>query len=170
MKAPLGVRARWPGRPVLAVNVREVAVIDTFRLRRLALCALVALGFAASPAAAETVLRLAHHHAVGGTVDQAANKFAELVSAKTNGALKVQIFPAAQLGQEREAFGLCNTGVVDLSITSLAILDQVYPAINVTSLPFVFRDWDHIYKLYDGAFGDALRAGVKERTSTQLLG
>jgi len=145
-------------------------VIDTFRLRHLALCALVALGLATSPATAQTVLRLAHHHAVGGTVDQAANKFAELVSAKTNGAVKIQVFPAAQLGQEREAFGLCNTGVVDLSITSLAILDQVYPAINVTSLPFVFRNWDHIYKLYDGPLGEALRAGVKEKTNTQVLG
>ncbi|MBI3860292.1 MAG: DUF1501 domain-containing protein, partial [Planctomycetia bacterium] len=45
------------------------------------------------------------------------------------GALQVKVFPAAQLGQEREAFGLLNTGVLDLSITSLGILDQAYPAL-----------------------------------------
>ena len=145
-------------------------MIETLRLRRLAFCALAALGFTATPAAAQTTLRLAHHHAVGGTVDQAANKFAELVNARTKGALQVKVFPAAQLGQEREAYGLANTGVVDLSITSLAILDQVYPPINVTSLPFVFRDWDHVYKLYNGAFGDTLRDGIKQRTNTQVLG
>ena len=145
-------------------------MIETLRLRRLAFCALAVLGFTATPAAAQTTLRLAHHHAVGGTVDQAANKFAELVNAKTKGALQVKVFPAAQLGQEREAYGLANTGVVDLSITSLGILDQVYPPINVTSLPFVFRDWDHVYKLYNGAFGEALRDGIKQRTNTQVLG
>jgi len=80
------------------------------------------------------------------------------------------VFPAPQLGQEREAFGLCNTGVLDLSITSLAILDQVYPAINVTSLPFVFQDWDHVNKLYNGDFGAALQDGIKKQTGTQLLG
>jgi tripartite ATP-independent transporter DctP family solute receptor len=144
-------------------------MIETL-LRRLALCVVGAFALAATPAAAQTTLRLAHHHAVGGTVDQAATRFAELVNAKTKGALQIKVFPAAQLGQEREAYGLANTGVVDLSITSLGILDQVYPPINVTSLPFVFRDWDHIYKLYNGEFGAALRDGIKQRTSTQLLG
>ena len=139
-----------------------------FRTLVLAL-AVLALG-SSGEAQAQTTLRLAHHHAVGGTVDQTANKFAELVNAKTKGALQVKVFPAAQLGQEREAYGLCNTGVLDLSITSLAILDQVYPPINVTSLPFVFRDWNHVHKLYDGAFGAALRDGVKQRTNTQALG
>jgi TRAP-type transport system periplasmic protein len=123
-----------------------------------------------TPAFAQTTLRLAHHHAVGGQVDLTANKFAELVASKSGGALQIKVFPAAQLGQEREAYGLVNTGVVDLSITSLAILDQVYPVINVTSLPFVFRDWEHVYKLYDGEFGQALRDGIKQRTGTQLLG
>jgi tripartite ATP-independent transporter DctP family solute receptor len=126
--------------------------------------------FSPSPAGAQTILRLAHHHGIGGTVDQTANKFAEIVNAKSNGKLQIKVFPAAQLGQEREAFGLCNTGVVDLSITSLAILDQVYPAINVTSLPFVFRDWNHVNKLYNGEFGAALRDGIMKQTETQLLG
>lgn len=139
------------------------------------LCAAIAaiaisgLSFA-TPSQAQTQLRLAHHHAVGGTVDLTANKFAELVAAKSKGALTVKVFPAAQLGQEREAYGLVNTGVLDLSITSLAILDQVYPIINVTSLPFVFRDWPHVYKLYDGEFGAALADGIKKGTQTQVLG
>lgn len=121
-------------------------------------------------AEAQTQLRLAHHHAVGGTVDLTANKFAALVAEKSKGALVVKVFPAAQLGQEREAYGLVNTGVLDMSITSLGILDQVYPVINVTSLPFVFRDWDHVYKLYDGEFGAALRDGIKQNTNTQVFG
>lgn len=123
-----------------------------------------------SQAQAQTQLRLAHHHAVGSTVDLTANKFAELVNAKSKGALTVKVFPAAQLGQEREAYGLLNTGVLDLSVTSLGILDQTWPVVNVTSLPFVFRDWPHVYKLYDGAFGAALADGIKKGTQTTLLG
>lgn len=138
-------------------------------LVKLALAGIVTLAAGLSPAAAQS-LRLAHHHAVGSTVDKTANKFAEIVNARSKGALVVKVFPAAQLGQEREAYGLCNTGVIDLSITSLALLDQAYPPINVTSLPFVFRDWNHVYKAYSGKFGAALRDGVKTQTKTQVLG
>jgi tripartite ATP-independent transporter DctP family solute receptor len=136
----------------------------------LSVAAAVLACFLVTPVIAQTSLRFAHHHAVGGQVDQTAQKFAEIVNTKSNGSIQIKVFPAAQLGQEREAFGLVNTGVLDLSITSLGILDQVYPVINVTSLPFVFRDWEHVYKLYNGEFGQALRDGIKQRTGTQLLG
>ena len=141
-----------------------------FRLWGTTLVAAAAALLLLSPVQAQTTLRLAHHHAVGGTVDLTASKFAEIVAEKSKGTLIVKVFPAAQLGQEREAYGLLNTGVLDLSITSLGILDQVYPIANVTTLPFVFRDWAHVYKLYDGEFGAALRDGIKQRTSTQVLG
>ena len=138
-------------------------------LAKIALSLAVALAAAITPAAAQT-LRLAHHHSVGSTIDLTANKFAELVRERSKGALTVKIFPAAQLGQEREAFGLCNTGVLDLCVVSLGVLDQAYPPIGVTSLPFVFRDWDHVYKAYDGSFGAAVRDGVNTQTRTQMLG
>ena len=138
-------------------------------LVNIALAGIVTLAAGLSTASAQS-LRLAHHHAVGSTVDLTANKFAEIVNERSKGALVIKVYPAAQLGQEREAYGLCNTGVIDLCITSLGIVDQTYPPINVTSLPFVFRDWNHVYKAYDGKFGAALREGVSTQTRTQVLG
>ncbi|MDB5541224.1 MAG: tauK [Devosia sp.] len=138
-------------------------------LVKIALSFIVALAAGLSPAAAQT-LRLAHHQAVGSAVDLTANKFAEIVHERSKGTMTIKVFPAAQLGQEREAFGLCNTGVLDLCIASLGVIDQAYPAIAVTSLPFVFRDWDHVYKAYDGNFGAALREGMSTQTRTQVLG
>jgi TRAP-type transport system periplasmic protein len=139
-----------------------------FRLLSAVLAASAAMLF--SPAQAQTTLRLAHHHAVGGTVDLTANKFADLVKERSKGQLLIRVFPAAQLGQEKEAFGLVNTGVIDLSCTSLGILEQAYPASNVTSLPFVFRDWAHIYKLYNGEFGAAMKDDMKKQTNSEILG
>ena len=109
-------------------------------LVNIALAGIFTLVAGLPPAAAQS-LRLAHHHAVGSTIDLTANKFAELVNARSKGTLTVKVFPAAQLGQEREAYGLCNTAVIDLCITSLGIVDQAYPPINVTSrvFPFNFR-------------------------------
>jgi tripartite ATP-independent transporter DctP family solute receptor len=126
----------------------------------------VLLGSAA--AQAET-LRLGHHHAVGGTVDKAANKFAELVAEKTDNRIEVRVFPGAQLGQEREAYALLNQGAVDVSITSAAILETLYPPMAVTSIPFGFQGWDHARELYQGEFGQALAAGVRENTDSVVL-
>lgn len=123
----------------------------------------------ASPAVGAETFRLAHHHAVGGAVDQAAKKFADLVQERSEGELTVQVFPGAQLGQEREAYDLVNHGAVDISITSTGILSGVFPEIAVTSLPFTFRDWGHVRAAYNGDFGNAIIEGVRAASDTEIL-
>lgn len=131
-----------------------------------ALAAAMSLVFGAAHA---QTIRLGHHHAVGGTVDKLANKFAELVGEKTDGRVTVRVFPGAQLGQEREAYDLVNQGAVDVSITSTAILENVYQPMSATSLPFAFRGWEHARDLYKGEFGQTLSAGVRENSNSVIL-
>ena len=45
---------------------------------------------------------LAHHHAVDSITDHMCNDFANLVAEKTNGAVKITVYPSAQLGSEQE--------------------------------------------------------------------
>lgn len=132
-----------------------------------ALAAAVAL---VAPASAQERLRLGHHHAVGGMIDQTATRFAELVSEKTGGDVEVQIIPAAQLGQERELFDLLNNNGVDATITSLGHMDSYYGPITVTSYPFAFRSWDHARNALRGEFGDRIKAGVRENSNAEIVG
>lgn len=120
-------------------------------------------------ALAET-FRLAHHHAVGGQVDTAAKKFAELVKEYSNGDISIQIFPAAQLGQEREALDLVNQGAIDISITSTPILDKLFPPMAATSAPLIFKSWEHAREVYKGEFGQGLIAGVRDNSDVEVLG
>jgi len=113
--------------------------------------------------------RLAHHHAVGGQVDIAANKFAELVKEYSKGDVTIQIFPAAQLGQEREALDLVNQGAIDISITSTPILDKLFPPMAATSAPLIFKGWEHARKVYKGEFGQKLIEGVRENSDVEIL-
>ncbi len=115
-------------------------------------------------------LRLAHHHAPGGQVDKTARKFVELLKEKSNGQIDVTVFPSAQLGQEREAFSLLNQSVIDMTLTSVGLMDQFYPPVAVTALPFVFRDWSHANRAFEGEFGRVLTAGVAGRSNAQVLG
>lgn len=130
----------------------------------------LALGISLSSAALADTIRLGHHHAVGGMIDQTANKFAELVNEKTNGEIEVDIIPGAQLGQERELFDLLNNNGVDATITSLGHMDSYYGPITVTSYPFAFRDWDHARAALNGEFGDMIKDGVAENSQAQIVG
>jgi tripartite ATP-independent transporter DctP family solute receptor len=128
-----------------------------------------AIAASAFGAQAET-FRLAHHHAVGSATDIAANKLAELVKAKSEGRITLQVFPGAQLGQEREAFDLMNQGGIDISLTSTAIPDGIFPPMAVTGVPYVFRGWDHAIAAYNGEFGQGLINGMRESTDVEVLG
>lgn len=128
----------------------------------------LAFALGSSGALAET-FRLAHHHAVGGTVDIAANRFAEAIDSASDGRIKVLVFPAAQLGQEREAYDLVEQGGIDISITTTSFLDKNYPPIALTTMPFIFSDWDHAMSAYDGEFGDTIRDNVREASNTEIL-
>ena len=134
----------------------------------LAIAGLTAVATVIPTSAAET-LRLAHHHAVGGAVDLAAQKFADLVNEKSGGQIAVQVFPGAQLGQEREAFDLVEQGALDISMTTTSFLDKVLPAVAVNTMPFVFRDWDHARAAYGGEFGETIRSSVRDAGETEVL-
>lgn len=126
--------------------------------------------FVGGAANATEVIRMGHHHAVGGLIDNTAKKFAELVTEKTNGEVEVRIFPGAQLGQERELFDLLNNNGVDATITSLGHMDRYYPPIAATSFPFAFRSWDHARNALTGDFGKMLKSGLKEKSNAQIVG
>ena len=138
---------------------------------RIAFLALAAgmLQFVGGQASAET-LRIAHHHAVDSLVDKAANKFAELVEEKTNGELTVSVFPAAQLGQELEAFEQLNQGVLDATVTSIGLMDKYWTPVQITSLPFLWRNWDHAENAINGEFMQVLNQGVLDNSNARLIG
>ncbi|MBN14937.1 MAG: hypothetical protein CMJ15_06920 [Pelagibacterium sp.] len=137
--------------------------------RLLGTAALVVAAMMPGLANAQT-FRLGHHHAVGGAADLAANHFAELVGEMSDGRITIRVFPAAQLGQEREAYDLVNQGAVDISITSTGIIDSAYAPMSITSLPFVFRDWEHAMDAFAGEFGQRLTDGLREASNTEVLG
>jgi tripartite ATP-independent transporter DctP family solute receptor len=122
-----------------------------------------------TPAMAES-LRLSHHHAVGGHLDQTAAKFAELVSAKTNGEVTVEVFPAAQLAQEREGVDLLDQGIVDMTITSLALMDRFWQPVAVTSLPFAWKSWEQADRALAAGVEAKIAEGVMANSNIQILG
>lgn len=107
----------------------------------------------AGGAEAQTTLRLAENQPDDNPVTIAMRRFAELVEEKTNGEIVVEVYSGAQLGQEPETIEQAQAGVIDLTRVNSVVLANVSPSMGVFTLPYIFRDIDHKYKVLDGEIG-----------------
>jgi tripartite ATP-independent transporter DctP family solute receptor len=98
-------------------------------------------------------LKVAHTLAIDHPYQKGLIKFGELIKEKTNGKYTVEVFPAAQLGSEREAIEGVQMGTIDLTLVSTAPLAGFSDAFLVNDLPFIFSSREHAYKVLDGEIG-----------------
>jgi tripartite ATP-independent transporter DctP family solute receptor len=116
--------------------------------------------FAPLAAQAQMVLKAVDTHPAGYPTVVAVEMFGKKLEAATNGRIKLQMFPGAVLGQEKEAVEQTQLGAVQIARISLGVVGPVVPDVNVFNMPFVFRDITHMRKVIDGAVGDDLLAKV----------
>ena len=117
-------------------------------------------------AGAETVFQL------GTTVNEqdsfqvAAEKFAELVSERTNGAYKIEIYPNGVLGGESDMLDSMSMDMLDLGIITSGPFVNFCKEMGVLDMPFLFASNEEAYKILDGEIGQELldkleNAGLK---------
>ena len=92
----------------------------------------------------------------------AMERMAELVDEKSNGQLKIEIYPTGTLGGERELLELVQIGTIGMTKISGAVLENIVPEMQVMSLPYLFRDDQHFENVLWGDIGrDLLLEGEK---------
>ncbi|MGE5677776.1 MAG: TRAP transporter substrate-binding protein [Pseudomonadota bacterium] len=105
---------------------------------------------AAEPAKAEVkVLKLGHIAAPGTAYDNFAHEFKRIVEEKSKGRYQIDIYPAGQLGVDRELMESLQIGNVDFTIITASDINQFVEEMAVQDLPYLFRDWDHVEKFLD---------------------
>ena len=78
----------------------------------------------------------------------------ERLAEKSGGKLKVLIYPSGQLGAERECLELLQIGSLDITKVSAAVLENFIQEYKVLSMPYIFRDREHAFQVFDGAIGE----------------
>ncbi|OGB19641.1 MAG: C4-dicarboxylate ABC transporter [Burkholderiales bacterium RIFCSPLOWO2_12_67_14] len=109
---------------------------------------------------AQMVLKSHDTHPAGYPTVAAVDSMGKKLEAATQGRIKVQMFPGAVLGQEKEAVEQVQLGAIQMARISLGVIGPVVPEVDVFNMPFVFRDVAHMRKVIDGAVGDELLAKV----------
>ena len=118
--------------------------------------ALMVLG-ATDGVAADKVLKFGHVLQLDHPYHKMALKFKEEVEARNVG-LEVKIFPASQLGNESTLIEGLQIGSVDVSTITSAVTANFVPEFQVFSLPFIFRDAGHLFRVMDSEIGDRMAA------------
>jgi tripartite ATP-independent transporter DctP family solute receptor len=115
------------------------------------------------------VLKAADTHPAGYPTVVAVENMGKKLEAATNGRIKMQMFPGAVLGQEKETVEQTQLGAIQIARISLGVVGPVVPDVNVFNMPFVFRDVNHMRKVIDGPIGDELLKKVTD-SPAKLVG
>ncbi|MDR1828505.1 MAG: DctP family TRAP transporter solute-binding subunit, partial [Methylobacteriaceae bacterium] len=104
-------------------------------------------------------IKLAHN---GNTIPEdpqnvAVTAFKKMVEERTSGAVEVQIYPAAQLGDARTITEGVQMGTIEMGDVENGPMGRFVPEAMVWDLPFIFRDIEHAHKVLDGPIGKAFQ-------------
>lgn len=114
-------------------------------------------------------LKLGHNVTVDSEVDKGAKKFKELVEAKTNGRVKVTVFPSAQLGSEIDMVKNMGMGAIDIVIPGDGAFGTYLPEYQGLVLPFLIGSLDHMDRVYNGEIGAEIDKILKEKVKSRML-
>jgi tripartite ATP-independent transporter DctP family solute receptor len=101
-------------------------------------------------------LKLAHGLDVSHPVHRGIEYMAQHLAEQSGGRLKMQIYPNQQLGSERQLLELLQIGSLAMTKVSGAVMENFAPNYEVLSIPYLFRDRQHLYKALDGEVGQLL--------------
>lgn len=107
-------------------------------------------------ASAETSLRFGYEAPRSDSQHIAAKKFADLLKEKTNGEIKLKLFPDSTLGNSQTMISGVRGGTIDLEMSGSPNFTGLEPKLNVIDIPFIFKDRTHAFAVLDGEIGQGL--------------
>ena len=113
-------------------------------------------------------IRIGHSDTTANLIHINLERFAEAVKERTNGQVEVQIFASEQLGSNAEMIEMVEMGSLDAMMLPSGQQANYCPKFKALSLPFLFSDYDHVYKVLDGEIGQELLEGLSDHNMIQL--
>ena len=113
-------------------------------------------------------IRIGHSDTTANLIHINLERFAAAVNERTNGQVEVQIFASEQLGSNAEMIEMVEMGSLDAMMLPSGQQANYCPKFKALSLPFLFSDYDHVYKVLDGEIGQELLEGLSDHNMIQL--
>lgn len=94
-------------------------------------------------------LRYGHNNEPASVAGAQADWFAEAVGKHSDGDVKVEVFPASQLGKLQELAEAVSLGTVAFSHNTAGGIGSLYEPFAALDTPYLYRDIDHLMKVMD---------------------
>ena len=132
---------------------------------KLKIAILAAMTMTVSAASAEDIV-FAHNAAPGNPRTVAGDKWAEMVTQCTGGAMSVNHAHSSMMGDDVELMTSTSAGVIQVTANSQGATSQIVPEVGLLGLPFLFKDMPTAWAVVDGEVGAmidrrAQNAGLK---------
>lgn len=129
------------------------------KLKKLSGLLAIALFAMSGTAAMARNFRSADVHAKDFPTNQAVKFMGDELSKATGGKDNIKVFADSSLGSEKDTIEQVKIGALDMVRVSSAAFNGIVPESVIPSLPFLFRDIDHLRKTMYGPQGDKVLAG-----------
>jgi tripartite ATP-independent transporter DctP family solute receptor len=116
------------------------------------------------------VLKATDVHPLGYPTVEAVVRMGKKLEAATNGRISIQMYPAMQLGGEKEMIEQAQVGALQIARISVGPMGPIVPELNVFNLPFMFRDNAHMEKVIDGPIGEEMLKKLSDHPTAGLIG
>lgn len=110
---------------------------------------------------ASYTFRLAETHPADYPTTMGDKKFAELVGERTNGRIKIEVFPSSQLGEEKAVLEQIQLGAIEFTRVSSSPLAEFNKAFGVYGLPYIFDNDDHMWRFLESEEGVKMLDGLE---------
>lgn len=124
----------------------------------------LAMAFAAfSSFAGDVTIKFSHVVAEDTPKGQMALKFKELAEAKSNGSIKVEVFPNSQLFNDNKVLKALLLNDVQMAAPSLSKFSRFTKKLQVYDLPFLFKDMEAVERFQQSEKGQELLNAMEKK-------
>ncbi|BAI80162.1 C4-dicarboxylate transporter, substrate-binding protein [Deferribacter desulfuricans SSM1] len=115
---------------------------------------MVAFSLLVVPAMAKPIkVKFSHVVAVETPKGKAAEYLKKLLEERTNGKIKMEVYPNASLYGDREAVEALKMNAIQLACPSFSKFTGFVPQLQLFDLPFLFDSTEHLHKFMDSEWG-----------------
>lgn len=116
-----------------------------------------------------TTIRLAYNLPQDHHISRGIESFAKKVTERSNGKVKVQVYPAGQLFSDKEMNQAVLAGGVEMGVNSSTLWASVIPAMGIFDVPFAFPNYSLAGKALSGEVGKKLSGEMEKKGAKVLL-
>ncbi|XEC93326.1 DctP family TRAP transporter solute-binding subunit [Paenibacillus tarimensis] len=115
------------------------------------------------------VIKFSHVTSPISVKGQAADKFAELVDEKTEGKVKVEVYPSSQLYGDNDELDALMSGNVQMIAPSVTKMVKLDPRWQFVDMPYLFSSEEHTRKFFESDLAKDLMSS-KQLEANDIMG